>query len=158
MSAMAGPSCRVKGLVVLLLPLVGVVLPTPFAVQNSPRWLPVTLVRIVGYSIGYDMQGHFQLVVQGPVNLTHVEIHFNATLVYNTTAVQFAWSFDTDAYPLGWTNITVLGWDSAATLYQWSQLRRFVPPGMDTPYWIVAIVFLVVFFGLVVALKLRRVR
>lgn len=143
---------------ILLILLVGVVLPAPLAVRGAPRPLPVTLVRIVGYSIGYNIQGHFQLVVQGPPNLTRVEIHFNDTLVYNTTAPQFTWSFNTDAYPLGWTNITVLGWDSLATLYQWSQLRRFVPPEVNTPFWILAILFCVVLVGLVIALKLRRLR
>jgi hypothetical protein len=149
---------RIPRLTVLLLLLVNVASPGPLGIRASPRPLPVTLVRVVGYSIGYDIQGHFQLAVQGPPNLTHVEIHFNDTLVYNTTAPQFTWAFHTDAYPLGWTNITVLGWDGLGTLYQWSQLRRFVPPDVNTPFWILAILFCVVFIGLVIVLKLRRLR
>jgi len=149
---------RIPELTVVLLLLVGVTYPVPLGIQASPRPLSVTLVRVVGYSIGYDIQGYFQLTIQGPSNLTHVEIHFNESLVYNTTAPQFTWAFHTDAYALGWTNITVLGWDGLATLYQWSQLRRFVPSDVNTPFWILAFLFCVVFFGLVIALKLRRLR
>ena len=147
-----------RDLAALLLLLIGSLLPVPVANGTFSHQLPVTLVRIVGYSVGYDIQGYFQLVVQGPQNVTRVEIRFNDTLVYNTTAALFSWSFHTDAFPLGWTNMTVLGWDSSATLYQWSQLRRFVPPGVNTPFWILAILFLVVFIGLLIALKLRRVQ
>ena len=149
---------RIPGLTIFLLLLVGVAFSASLEIQASPRPLQVNLVRVVGYSIGYDIQGYFQLAVQGPPNLTHVEIHFNETLVYNTTAPLFAWAFHTDAYALGWTNITVVGWDGFATLYQWSQLRRFVPSDVNTPFWILAILFCVVLFGLVIALKLRRLR
>ena len=125
---------------------------------TDPRPLSVQLVRIVGYAIGTDIQGYFQLVVTGPTNLTHVTIHFNSTLTYNTTQPQFTWPFHTDDYPLGWTNITVHGSDANATRYEWHLLKRFVPSDVNTPYWIAALLFIILFPIIIIVAKVHQLR
>ncbi len=125
---------------------------------NDTRPLQVHLIRIVGYSIGNDIQGHFQLSVNGPANLTHVTIHINQTLAHNTTHHQFTWAFHTDNYPLGWTNISVQGYDVYDTVYEWSILKRFVSSDVNTPYWIAALLFGIIFTIIIVAAKAQQLR
>jgi hypothetical protein len=129
---------------------------TEYSSSDDPRPLQVMLVRIVGYAIGTDIQGHFQLVVTGPANLTYITIHFNDTLVYNTTQSQFTWPFHTDNYPLGWITIQVQGVDSNDTHYAWSQLKRFVSSEVNTPYWMAALLFIMVFSILIIAVKVQQ--
>jgi uncharacterized integral membrane protein len=115
-------------------------------------------MRIVGYAVGNDIQGHFQLTVIGPSNLTYVTIHFNQTLVYNTTQSQFSWPFHTHNYPLGWTIIRVQGFDTNDTLYEWSLSRRFVPSNVNTPYWIAALLFIIIFSVVIIIAKIQQLR
>jgi hypothetical protein len=126
--------------------------------NDDSRPLQVSLLRIVGYAVGTDIQGHFQLNVAGPSNLTHVTIYFNHTLVHNTTQHHFTWPFYTIDYPLGWTTIRVEGRDTSGTHYEWSQLKRFVPPDVNTPYWIAAFLFIIIFTISLIAIKAYQFR
>jgi hypothetical protein len=129
-----------------------------FSPSPSPRPLQVQLIRVVGYARGNDIQGHFQLTVNGPSNLTHVTIHFNQTLVHNTTQHQFTWPFYTNDYPLGWTRIQVQGFDANDTIYEWTQSKRFVSADVNTPYWIAALLFMIIFSSAIIVAKIQQLR
>ena len=128
----------------------------PLQIVNGAEVLTASLVRVVGYHIGDDIQGHFQLIVHGPSNLTRLEIRFNGTLVHEATSSPLLWNFHTENYPLGWTNMTIAGWDLSDTLYRWTLWKRFVPSDVNTPYWLLAIGFLVIFIIAIIGCKLRQ--
>jgi len=128
----------------------------PSRAVTGAEVLTAFLVRVVGYHIGDDIQGHFQIIVHAPSNLTKVEIRFNGTLVHETSTSPLIWNFHTDNYPLGLTNMTVAGWDLQDTLYRCTIWKRIVSGNVNTPYWLLALGFMVIFSIGIISCKLRQ--
>jgi len=120
--------------------------------------LPFSLSRTNGYALGDDIAGQFVLSVNGPSNLTLVQVLFNGTVVHNETKGSFSWAFNTGSYPVGLVNITVIEHDSELNIYQSNQTWDFVPPGTGNDIAIIAIVIAIVLVAVLIPVKVIRQR
>lgn len=104
-------------------------------------------MRTNGYAAGNDINGMFSMTAQVSNDVAYVEFYLDDALQTNDTSAPFTWDFDTNNYPLGQHNITVIAYDSngqnASAVWQ----RNFVE--MPTGFYI--IIILVVVFAVIVS-------
>ncbi len=102
MKRMMKPTLRLLTLMVVLFGFAG-----PALAQTGDLQLFVR--RNFGYGSGDQIQGAFSMEVTGPADLASVTFKIDDQVVGTVTAAPFRVNFNTDAYGLGWHNLTAVG-------------------------------------------------
>ena len=97
----------------------------PVTAQNT---VTIGLTRNMGIGLGGLIQGTFTLTASGSEEIQNLTVYFNGEEVYFSEGNSLAWQFNTDEYPSGTTNITVIGWDDLGTEYMGSYSTTFLGP------------------------------
>jgi len=88
--------------------------------------LSLSIDRNVGMAFGGFIQGSYTLRGSGPEEIQNLTVYFNGDEVHFVTGNSIAWLFNTDDYPEGFTNITLLGVDVVGISYYASSQVTFI--------------------------------
>jgi hypothetical protein len=111
------------------------------AAQND---LTFSLTRNFGIGLGGIIQGTFTIHGSGSEAVQNITIYFNGEQVHFANGNDVAWQFNTDSYPAGSTNITLLGVDNTGETYVVSTSVMFLSAAMGTAIFGIVIVIVVV--------------
>jgi len=115
--------------------------PMQVIAQNN---LTLTLTRNFGLGFGPIVQGIFTIHGNGPEEVQNITLYFNGEQVHFVVGNTVAWQFNTDDYPSGSTNITLVGIDDVGETYTASTSVMFLSAGMGTAIFGIVIVIVVV--------------
>ena len=115
--------------------------PMQVAAQDD---LTLSLTRNIGIGLGGIIQGTFTLHGSGPEEVQNITVYFNGEQVHFANGNTLAWQFNTDDYPAGSTNITLLGVDNTGETYVASTSVMFLSAAMGTAIFGIVIVVVAV--------------
>jgi uncharacterized C2H2 Zn-finger protein len=84
----------------------------------------ISLTRTNGYGWGNDINGHFTVNADVSSDVVKVEFYIDNILQYTVSGSAFAWSFNTENYPLGQHSITAVAYNSAGASQASQALAR----------------------------------
>ncbi len=119
-----------------------------FLDANAQESVSMDLNRNLGVDIGKNINGKFTLKCQGTEGIVRLKIYFNNEIVAEENSNSLKFTFKTENYPSGNTNITLKGWDANGTEFQTSKQYNFLKQWIE---WAiiagVAVVLIVYYFG-----------
>ena len=114
----------------------------PITVQSAESSsVSFSISKISGTGLGKNIEGNFKLKGTGSSSITNLTLYFNGVQVNSVADNEMAYSFDTKDYPVGTTNVTLIGTTSTGEQSQSSQEYEFMTP--NSTIWIVVIIFII---------------
>ena len=112
---------------------------------NADGEVSFSMKRNFGIGIGSNIQGRFTIHCSSSdeIEIVEMRLFFNGTKVASTTESIFSFLFNTDDYPFGSTNITLIGYTSEGIQYQVSQIYNYLSPTSRNLVFISILVFIV---------------
>lgn len=110
---------------ILLFPLNSVIISSN---AQDEEVLSLIISRNYGAILGDKIEGNFTISGSGPDYISNLTLFFNEIQVAFEHGNQLTFQFDTNNYPLGLMNITLIGEDCKGNIYKKVIFREFISP------------------------------
>ena len=125
---------------------------------NAEPTITITFHKDFGYSsFGNDAQGNWTVQATVSQDTVRVEFYLDNQLQLNDTEAPFAWSYNTDNYPLGLHTFKAVAYDANGNEAVAEAQQNFVKFPMDFFIIIIAVVVVSVLVAVIVAvIKIKK--